>query len=295
MLDLLEVCEQSADLIVAVRDEPRVHLRHPGEQPLLIAGQALPRAGVVHQRERLSFRAAACFWAADRIERGQFGAGRYQTHLLLAVQDLRAHLLVPSVEAAPIPVGPLLRRLVRSVRTSGGVVEEHRPVRGDCLDIAEVLERPVSDVDTEVVTLLRGGRLLDRVIVVHQVRIPLAGLGPEESVEALETPADRPVPLRGGQVHLVLGAQMPLADHRGGKSLLDQDLGERRAFRGNVPVRAREPDRRLTDARHPVGGVVTSRQQAGSRRGAQGGGVPLPVPQPVRGDPVDVRVSIGPP
>jgi hypothetical protein len=49
----LEVVEESADVVIGVREEPRVHLGHPGEQPLLPLGQRVPRLGRVHDRERL--------------------------------------------------------------------------------------------------------------------------------------------------------------------------------------------------------------------------------------------------
>ena len=43
--DLLEVVEQAADLVIGVGEEPRVHLRHPREQPLLLLRQRVPRPG----------------------------------------------------------------------------------------------------------------------------------------------------------------------------------------------------------------------------------------------------------
>ncbi len=130
---------------------------------------------------------------------------------------------------------------MRGVRAARRVVQEHRAVRGDRLDVVEVLDGPVGDVDAEVVPLLRGGRSLNRVVVVHQVRVPLVGLPAEEAVEAFEATADRPVPFGGRRVHLVLGAQVPLSDHRGGIAVLDQNLGEGGTFGWDVPFAPGKP------------------------------------------------------
>ena len=50
---LLQVVEQAPDVVVGVGEETRVHLGHPGEEPLLLVVQRIPRAGDVEQRERL--------------------------------------------------------------------------------------------------------------------------------------------------------------------------------------------------------------------------------------------------
>ncbi len=62
---------------------------------------------------------------------------RCQAHLFLAGQDPLAHRLVPRVEAAPVAVDPLLRRLVRGVGAARRVVEESGPLGGDGLDVVE--------------------------------------------------------------------------------------------------------------------------------------------------------------
>ena len=82
---------------------------------------------------------------------------------------------------------------------------------------------------------------------------------------------------------------MPFTDHRGAESLLDQNLGERGTFGRDVTVSAGKTDRALADAGHAVGRVVSPGEQTRSRRGAQRCGVPLPVPQSVARDAVDVR------
>ena len=126
-------------------------------------------------------------------------------------------------------------------------------------------------------------------VVVDEVRIPLVRLGAEEAVEALEAAAERPVLLGRGDVHLVLGAEMPLADDVGVPAALAEDLGDHRALAGDVAARVREPRRRLGDARHRVRRVVAARQEAGARRRAERRRVEVRVQQPAVGDPLDVR------
>ncbi len=283
-----EVVEQAADLVVAMRQESGVHLGHPGEEPLLVSGESVPRPGVVQWRERLTVRARPGFGRTDRVDRWQLGILGDQTELLLPGQSLFPQRLVACVEPAPVPVGPLPRNMVRRMCATRRVIQEYGPVRGDGLHVVDVLNCLVGDVDAEVVTLVRGGRLLGRMIVVHQIRIPLVGLCPQEAIEAVETPADRPIPLGGCRVHLVLGAQMPLADHRGAEPVVDENFGECGALGRNVPVRAGKSDCGLTDAGHSVGRVIAAGQQARPGRGAQRGGMPLAVPQPVRRDSVDI-------
>ena len=125
--------------------------------------------------------------------------------------------------------------------------------------------------------------------VVDQLGIPLAGLGPQEAVEALEAASRRPVAARGGEVHLRLRAQMPLADHVRVPALLAEDLLQLAVLGRDHAAGVREPARRLGDAGHAVARVVAAVEQARARRRAQRRRVPLRVAHAVAGDPVDVR------
>jgi hypothetical protein len=58
--------------------------------------------------------------------------------------------------------------------------------RVDLLGVGDELHRSVGEVLGQVVALLRGLRRLDLVVVVDEVRIPLACVAAEEAVEALE-------------------------------------------------------------------------------------------------------------
>ena len=116
---LLEVVEQSADLVVGVREEAGVDLGHAGEQPLLVVGERVPGLGVLERWEWLAVRPLTRLWRAERIEGGQGRVRRDEAHLLLAGEGLLAHRLVAHVESALEPVDPVLRSVVRRVRGAG--------------------------------------------------------------------------------------------------------------------------------------------------------------------------------
>ena len=284
----LEMVEQAPDVVIGVREEPRVYLGHPREQPLLVVVQRVPRAGDVEHRERLAVGPRPRL-IPDRVDLGQLGVGGHDAELLLVGERLLADRLVAHVELALEPVDPLLRRVVRRVAGARRVVEEERLLRHDRLRVADELERLVRDVVGEVVALLRGARLVDGVVVVDEVRVPLVRLGAEEPVPALEAAAARPVPSRRGEVHLVGRAQVPLADHVGVPAALGEDLRQHPVLGRDRPARVREPDRRLGDARHAVVRVVAPGEQAGAGRRAQRRRVELRVANALRDDPVDVR------
>ena len=139
-----------------------------------------------------------------------------------------------------------------------------------------------------MVTFLGRRWLVNRVIVVDQVRVPLVCLGAQEPVVALEAPAAGPVPARRGEVHLVSRAQVPIAHEVGVPAPLAQDLREHAVFRWDRAARVGEPDGRLGDAGHAVAGVVAAGEQAGARRRAQRRRMPLGIADAVGGDAVNV-------
>ncbi len=168
------------------------------------------------------------------------------------------------------------------------VVEEERLLRRNRLRVHDELDRLVGEVHGQEVALLRRERLVDEMVVVDKVRVPLARLGAEEPVPALEASAARPIPPRRREVHLVVGAQVPLADHVGVPAELAEDLRQHPVLRRDRAARVREADRRLGDAGHAVAGVVAPREQTGARRGAQSGRVPLRVAHTLGSELVDV-------
>ncbi len=167
--ELLEEAEQPSDLVVGVGEEARVHLGHPAEELLLLVGERVPRPRHVERRERLAVGPRPLL-RADRVDRRQLRLLRDEPELLLPGERLLAQRLVAHVEAALVPVDPLLRDVVRGVAGAGRVVEEERLLGRDRLRVLDELDRLVGQVDGEVVALLRRGRLIDEVVVVEQVR-----------------------------------------------------------------------------------------------------------------------------
>ena len=285
---LLEKVEQPPDLVIGVRQEAGVDLGHPREQALLAIRQGVPRLRVLQRGEHLPVGTLARLRRADRVEWRELRVRWDEPELLLAGQGLLAHGLVAHVEAALVLVRPFLRGMVRRVGRSGRVIEEERLVRGDRLGVADELDRLVRDVDRQVVALLRGLRLIHRMVVVDEIRIPLVRLGAEEPVPALEPAAARPVAPGGREVHLVRRTEVPLADHVGVPAELSEDLRQHPVLGRDDGAAIGEAGRTLGDARHAVAGVVAPGQQARAGRGAQRGRVPLRVAHAVGGDAIDV-------
>ncbi len=141
-------------------------------------------------------------------------------------------------------------------------IHEERLVRGDLLGIPDHLDGLLREVLAQVIPFGRRGRGLDHVVVIHEVRIPLVCLTPEEAVEPLEPPPVRPVTFGGGHVALLLRHEVPLTDGIGIVPPLHQHLGQRGRLLGDPTVRAREPRCRLLDAGHTYRGVVAPGEQA---------------------------------
>ena len=156
LLGLLQIVQQPPDLVIGVRHEPGINLRHPAEQPLLVGRQRVPRPGHVQRRERLPVRSGL---VGDRVDRRELGIGRDDPQLLLAGERLLADRLVAHVELALELRDPLLRHLVRRMAGAGRVVEEERLLRRDHLGVLDELERLVGQIHGQVVALAgeRGG------------------------------------------------------------------------------------------------------------------------------------------
>ena len=216
--DLLQMVDQPADLVITVGQEPGVDLGHPGRERLLAVGHVGPTSGLVQCRERLAVRTGPGGRRAEWVDVRQFGVQRDDALFLLLGQHRLSGLLVAVVELALVLLDPLLGHVVRRMRAARCVVQEHRLIRSDRLDVVDVGDGPVGHVHGQVVAVLRRIGLLDRVVVVDQVRVPLVGLGAEEAVEPFESAAQRPVRLGRGHVHLVVGGEVPFADSRGPSS-----------------------------------------------------------------------------
>ncbi len=184
---------------------------------------------------------------------------------------------------------------MRRVHGTEAQVQVERLVRVDLLGVGDELHRPVDEILAEVVPLLGRLRRLDLVVVVDQIGIPLAGVTTEETVEALEATAERPAVVRAGRGLLVAGREVPLADHERVVTVAHQHLRQHPVLERHDPVVARVPGRQLGDARHRIGVVVATGDDARTTRRAQRRGVHVVVPQAVGRDRVEVRRGNGAP
>ncbi len=137
---------------------------------------------------------------------------------------------------------------MRRVAGARAEIHEERSIGRDGFGIADELERLVRQVPGQVIAFFRSilrwaARLVDRVVIMYQVWIPLVGLGAQEAIEALEASSHRPVALGRGHVHLILGAQMPLAEHIGVEAALAQHLGDVRTLERDMAIGVWKADR----------------------------------------------------
>ena len=104
--------------------------------------------------------------------------------------------------------------MVRGVRGAEAQMQLERLGRVNLLDVSDELDHLVDQVLTEVVPLLGRARRLHLVVVVHQIRIPLAGVTAQEAIKALEAaPPEnaRDACASGGLGHYPSGRQQPEA------------------------------------------------------------------------------------
>ena len=269
---LLEVVDDPPDLVVGVLREAGEDLGHACEQPLLVVGERVPRAHVVQR---------AVGALGQRVDRREVGALGQHALLDHARQRPLAVGLVAVVELALVLVGPLRRSVVGRVVGARAEPHEPRPRRRGGLAVADHLQRLVGEVLGQVVALVGRVRLVDRVVVLDQRRIPLVGLAADEAVEAIEALLQRPVELGTARVGLLLGHAVVLADPVGVPAVVAQDARDGPALLGQVRVGARVAGRALDDAGHAVLVVVAPGEHARARRRAQRRGVPLAVAQAV--------------
>ena len=224
-----------------------------------------------------------------RVVPGQLGVGRDDAQFLLPVEHQLPVGIPTAVELPGVPVGPFRRHVMRGVGRAETQVQVERLVRVDLLGVGDEPDRLVDQVLGQVVTLLRRPGRLDLMVVVDQVRIPLAGVAAEETVEPLEPAAQRPPVVRADRGLLVARRQVPLADHVGVVTLLEQDLRQEPVLHRHDAVVPGVAGGELGDRGHPVGVMVAAGDDARPARRAQRRGVHVVVPQPVRGDRVERR------
>ena len=158
---------------------------------------------------------------------------------------------------------------------AGAQVGEPRLVRRDDLGVADELDGLVGEVGGEVIALFGSRGCLDGVVVVNQFRVPLVGLPAQESIEPLESPRQRPVPLGGGEVGLLQWRHVPFARAVGVVPTLGEYLRDQRGVLGDATTDAGKSLGELLNDRHAHRRRVAAGQQRGAGRRTQCGGVEL--------------------
>jgi len=172
---------------------------------------------------------------------------------------------------------------------TGGVVEEEGLVRGIYLGVLNELDGLVSQVDVQVITLLRCFRGGDPVVVIRQVRVPLVSVAAQEAVVALESTPERPAVERTGFSGFFRRGEVPLADGKSVVAMFQQDLREKSVLKSHHTVVCRVAHGQLGDGGQTQRVVVAAREHAAACRRAQGRGVHVGVAQSLCGEPLEVR------
>ena len=168
-------------------------------------------------------------------------------------------------------------------------MEVERLLRVGLLAIGDERDGLVDQILAQVVALLGLPRRLDLMVVVDEIRIPLARVTTEKTVEALEAAPERPAVIRTRSRLLVARRQMPLPDHERAVAVLQQHLREHPVLERDHTVVAGITGRELGDAGHPVGVMVAAGDDARPRRRTERRRVHVVEPQAILGDPIQVR------
>ena len=176
---------------------------------------------------------------------------------------------------------------MRCVLRSQAHVQKERLVGSDHLLGADEVDRGVDNVLGQVITLAVRG--LDVVVVQGELRMPLAGLALQETIEAIEAALQRPL-VEGARGRGFEGrGQVPLAGRESVVALQPQHLGQRAGTARDAPAHTRKAQVPVGQPAHADRVVVAPGEQGGPRRRTQGGGVEVGVTQPACGQRVDVR------
>ena len=223
-----------------------------------------------------------------RVGRRELGVLRHHPQLFLPGEGLLAHDVPAGVEGSLVLFDVLLRRVMRRVHRAGAEVHEERLVGGRDFLRVDPIDGMVDEVLVEVVAVLGAAGRIDLVVVLPQVRLPLARLPGEEPVEALEPLPQRPAVVRPRCALVLVWREVPLSQCHGVKAALDQHRRKHRGLPGDARVVAGVAGGGLHYGRNADGVVVAAGEKGCARRRAQGRGVEVDVADALVGQPVHV-------
>ena len=175
---------------------------------------------------------------------------------------------------------------MRRVRAPGGEVDKPRLGRVLGAHRVQPLDRLVGHVVGEVVLLaVLALRHPDRLVVLGDDRVPLAGLTAQEAPEVVKAPPVRPPVERARRALLPIGCQVPLAERGRAVPVPLQHLRERRAVLRNERRIPGEAAGKLADRAETDGMVVAAGQQRRPGRRAQRRHMEPVVPDTLLSDP----------
>ena len=239
------------DVPVGVLAVPGVHLHLPRVQRFLVIGEGVPGG------ERV-------------VAGGQLRVGGDDAQLLLPLERLFPVDIPAAVELPLISGRPLLRHMVRGVRAPGGEVHEPRLGRVLGAHIVQPPDRLVGHVVRKVVPLaVLALGYPDRLVVLGDHWIPLAGFTAQEPPEVVKAPGVRPPGERARRALLAIGCQVPLAERGRAVPVALQHLRERRAVFRNERRISGKAAGKLADRAEADRVVVAAGQQRGPGRRAQ--------------------------
>ena len=110
--------------------------------------------------------------------------------------------------------------------SSEGEVQKERLARRDGSLLADEPDRHVREVIGKVIAFLRRPRGIDRMVVVHQRRVPLAGATAQETVEALDSPTEGPQIVGPSSGLLLERREVPCPYRERVVASIQKDLGQ---------------------------------------------------------------------
>ncbi|OPX97087.1 MAG: hypothetical protein A4E60_03362 [Syntrophorhabdus sp. PtaB.Bin047] len=237
--------EDTADIVVCLREKARVHLHHVGKKLLLLGAERIP---------------GRQFGVAFR----ELGVGRDDAQFLLPRQGLLTYPVPALVEPPLVLRYPLFFRVMRRVGGPGGIVEEERFVRCNRLLVAHPFYGLVRHVIIEVVVRFADVGL-DGPGAFKGRRSPLICLSAYEPVKMLEPEARGPEVEGPGLARLPVRHVVVLPEPGGVPALLLEDLGDRRGVPAHQAVVARETRCHFHDGPGMDRMVVTAGEQRRAR------------------------------
>jgi len=179
-----QVLDNSAHLNVRIFRKASVDFRHSAKEFLFVSRQGIPRT---HRIRRCK---AALRHRVNRCEFGAFWKNPLRNH---ARQDPSAVGFVAVVEFTLVLVDVFLRRMMGRMIRAGIKPEIPRLMWFGLLRISNKAQRLVSQVFGKVVAILRSVRLVDKVVVLDQIREPVVSLATHETVETVIALTEWPV------------------------------------------------------------------------------------------------------